>query len=83
MLACCRQRNNNDLKYNEQVSNIEVILHFSAMQVFPGAERIVQDLGSVPAIVTVRELQEKRMVQDDRIEMSMNDGAIFFHIPGQ
>ena len=53
------------------------------MQVFPGAERIVQDLGSVPAIVTVRELQEKRMVQDDRIEMSMNDGAIFFHIPGQ
>lgn len=54
----------------------------SKNQTFPGAERIVGDLGSDPAIVTLRELQEKRIVQDDRIEMSITDSGVYFHIPG-
>ena len=52
-------------------------------QPFPGAERIVQDLGSYPAAVTVKELQERRIVQDDRIEMSVGEGTVFWHLPGQ
>ncbi|GAX79615.1 hypothetical protein CEUSTIGMA_g7056.t1 [Chlamydomonas eustigma] len=52
-------------------------------QSFPGAERILNSLGSYPALVTIKELQECRIVQDDRIEMSMTDGAVFWHIPGQ
>ena len=52
-------------------------------QCFPGAERILYSLGSVPAMVTISELQQRRIVQDDRIEMTMTDGAVLFHIPGQ
>ena len=52
-------------------------------QSFPGAERIVQNLGATPALVTVPELRERRIVQDDRIEMTMTDGGVFFHIPGK
>lgn len=37
--------------------------HPRSAQIFPGAERIVQELGAYPAMVTIKELQEKRIVQ--------------------
>jgi hypothetical protein len=51
------------------------------VQQFPGAERIVQDVAS--AEVTIKELQERRIVQDDRLEFTVTDSALLFHIPGQ
>jgi hypothetical protein len=51
-------------------------------QTFAGAERIVRDLGAWPAMVTVKELQEAKVVQDDRIEMTITEsGGVYFHIP--
>lgn len=49
------------------------ILH---LQEFPGAERIVQDVEA--AGVTVTELQQRRIVQDDRIEFTVTDSALLF-----
>lgn len=46
------------------------------LQEFPGAERIVQDVEA--AGVTVRELQQRRIVQDDRVEFTVTDSAILF-----
>jgi hypothetical protein len=51
------------------------------VQQFPGAERIVQDVAS--AEVTIKELQQRRIVQDDRLEFTVTDSAVMFHIPGQ
>jgi hypothetical protein len=48
-------------------------------QEFPGAERIVSDVQS--AEVTVRELQQRRIVQDDRVEFTMTDSALLFGSP--
>lgn len=47
-------------------------------QAFPGAERIVCDLGGFPANVTVKELVERRIVQDDRVNFDVSDTGIFF-----
>lgn len=49
------------------------------LQEFPGAERIVSDVQS--AEVTVRELQQRRIVQDDRVEFTMTDSALLFGSP--
>lgn len=49
------------------------------LQEFPGAERIVSDVQT--AGVTVRELQERRIVQDDRIEFTITDSAVLFGSP--
>ncbi len=57
-------------------------LDLSLPQSFPGAERIVHDLGGVPAMVTVRELQARNIVQDDRLEMNVTEDGVYFHIPG-
>lgn len=56
----------------------------AAPQNFAGAERIVGSLGSdlLPE-VTVADLQKGRIVQDDRIELTVTDDAVYFHIPGQ
>jgi hypothetical protein len=51
------------------------------LQQFPGAERIVSDVSS--AGMTVKELIERRIVQDDRVEFTVTDSALFFHIPGK
>ncbi|KAF6261761.1 HAD-like domain-containing protein [Scenedesmus sp. NREL 46B-D3] len=48
-------------------------------QEFAGAERIVQDVAA--AGVTVRELQERRIVQDDRVEFTITDSAMLFGSP--
>jgi len=45
-------------------------------QQFPGAEIIVSDLQS--AGVNVRELLQHRIVQDDRITMTLTDSGVFF-----
>ncbi|KIY99435.1 haloacid dehalogenase-like hydrolase family protein [Monoraphidium neglectum] len=45
-------------------------------QEFPGAERIVSDLDS--GEVTVRELLQRRIVQDDRINMTVTDAGVFW-----
>eukprot|EP00877_Chromochloris_zofingiensis_P014094 jgi/Chrzof1/8939/Cz03g30010.t1 len=50
-------------------------------QEFPGAERIVENISS--AEITITELQQRRIVQDDRIEMTVTDNAVFWHIPGK
>ncbi|GIL50217.1 hypothetical protein Vafri_6325 [Volvox africanus] len=47
-------------------------------QAFPGAERIVCELGSYPAMVTVKELMDRRIVQDDRVNFDVTDAGIFF-----
>ncbi|GLI63176.1 hypothetical protein VaNZ11_005945 [Volvox africanus] len=47
-------------------------------QAFPGAERIVCELGSYPAMVTVKELMDRRIVQDDRVNFDVTDVGIFF-----
>ncbi|GFR50251.1 hypothetical protein Agub_g12437 [Astrephomene gubernaculifera] len=47
-------------------------------QAFPGAERIVCELGGYPAMITVKELQERRIVQDDRVNFDVTDTGIFF-----
>ncbi|KAG2485807.1 hypothetical protein HYH03_015518 [Edaphochlamys debaryana] len=47
-------------------------------QSFPGAERIVCDLGLYPPTVTVKELQERRIVQDDRVNFDVTDSGIYF-----
>ncbi|PNH09094.1 Protein CbbY [Tetrabaena socialis] len=39
-------------------------------QAFPGAERIISDLGGFPPNVTVAELQQRRIVQDDRVDFA-------------
>ncbi|MEW5300225.1 MAG: hypothetical protein WDW36_003170 [Sanguina aurantia] len=51
-------------------------------QAFPGAERIVCDLGSYPVNVTVAELMAARIVQDDRVNLTVSpDGdAVYFHM---
>jgi hypothetical protein len=46
------------------------------LQEFPGAERIVSDLDS--GEVTVRELLQRRIVQDDRINMTVTDAGVFW-----
>lgn len=53
----------------------------TALQEFPGAERIVENISS--AEITITELQQRRIVQDDRIEMTVTDNAVFWHIPGK
>lgn len=45
-------------------------------QEFPGAERIVSDLET--GEVSVRELQQHRIVQDDRINMTVTDSGVFW-----
>ncbi len=45
-------------------------------QEFPGAERIVSDLQS--GEVSVRELLQHRIVQDDRINMTVTDSGVFW-----
>lgn len=52
-----------------------------ALQEFAGAERIVQDVEA--AGVTVRELQERRIVQDDRVEFTITDSAVLFGSPNR
>ena len=53
-------------------------------QEYPGAERIVGSLGGADAPeVTVADLMARRIVQDDRIEMTVTDAGVYFHIPGQ
>ncbi|EFJ44392.1 hypothetical protein VOLCADRAFT_109931 [Volvox carteri f. nagariensis] len=47
-------------------------------QAFPGAERIVCELGGYPAMVTVKELMERRIVQDDRVNFDVSDTGVFF-----
>lgn len=49
------------------------------LQEFPGAERIVSDVAS--AEVTVKELQQRRIVQDDRVEFTITDSAVLFGSP--
>lgn len=51
----------------------------TCLQEFPGAERIVSDVQS--ADVTVRELQQRRIVQDDRVEFTITDSAVLFGSP--
>ena len=46
-------------------------------QAFPGAERIVAELGGYPAMVTVQELQQGRIAQDDRVNFDVTDMGIF------
>lgn len=53
--------------------------NYCCLQAFPGAERIVSDVQS--GEVTVRELQQRRIVQDDRIEFTMTDSALLFGSP--
>lgn len=48
-------------------------------QEFAGAERIVQDIET--AEVTVTELKDRRIVQDDRIEFTITDSAVLFGSP--
>jgi hypothetical protein len=55
-----------------------LVLHL-CLQEFPGAERIVSDVQS--GEVTIRELQQRRIVQDDRIEFTMTDSALLFGSP--
>lgn len=52
------------------------------MQEFRGAERVVASLG-YPANVTAKELQQARIAQDDRINMTVTDSGVFWHIPEQ
>lgn len=54
----------------------------TAKEAFGGAERIVASLG-FPANITVEELQQGRIAQDDRINMSTSDTEVFWHIPNQ
>lgn len=56
-----------------------LLLLFFTLQEFPGAERIVSDVQS--GEVTVWELQQRRIVQDDRIEFTMTDSALLFGSP--
>jgi hypothetical protein len=49
------------------------------LQEFPGAERIVSDVQS--ADVTILELQQRRIVQDDRVEFTITDSAVMFGSP--
>ncbi len=37
------------------------------------------ELGGYPANVTVKELQERRIVQDDRVDFSVSDPGTFFY----
>jgi hypothetical protein len=46
-------------------------------QAFPGAERIVAELGGFPAHVTVAELMQGRIAQDDRVNFDVTDMGIF------
>ncbi len=46
-------------------------------QAFAGAERVVCGLG-FPANVTVQELSDARVVQDDRVHMHVTDSAVFW-----
>lgn len=50
-----------------------------AAQEFPGAERIVSDVQS--GEVSVRELQQRRIVQDDRVNFDVTESAIMFGRP--
>lgn len=52
-----------------------------ALQNFAGAERIVGSLGGYPAEVTCKDLVAARIVQDDRLELTVTDTAVYFHIP--
>jgi hypothetical protein len=52
-----------------------------ALQNFAGAERIVGSLGGYPAEVTCKDLAAARIVQDDRLELTVTDTAVYFHIP--
>ncbi|GBF87704.1 hypothetical protein Rsub_00415 [Raphidocelis subcapitata] len=46
------------------------------LQEFPGASHVVSDLES--AAISVRELVANRVVQDDRIEMTVTDSGVFW-----
>lgn len=45
---------------------------------FAGAERIVQALG-YPASITVKELKDKRIAQDDRVDFDVTDSAVWMN----
>lgn len=59
-----------------------IVCPVCSLQAFPGAERIVCDLGSYPVNVTVAELMAARIVQDDRVNLTVSpDGdAVYFHM---
>lgn len=40
----------------------------------------MQSLGESPAEITVDDLMKRRIVQDDRIELTVTDGGVFFNI---
>ncbi len=40
-------------------------------------------LGEEPAEITVADLAAGRIVQDDRLELTVTDSAVYFHIPGR
>ena len=45
---------------------------------FPGAERIVSELGDDPAEITVADIMRGGIVQDDRIEFNVTGSAVTF-----
>lgn len=45
---------------------------------FPGAERIIAELGDNPPMITVKELMDARIVQDDRISIISTDDSVAF-----